>query len=93
MRLRGRLDYVKKYEGVRDELKNALNNLAWDGAWFKRAFMDNGEVLGASCNKECRIDSIAQSWSIISGAGDLDKVKLAMENLENYLIDKDARYY
>ena len=68
-------------------LKKSLNSVAWDGRWFKRAYTDDGDALGSIENEECRIDSIAQSWSVISGAGDNDKKFIAMESLENHLID------
>ena len=53
--------------------------------------MDTGEVLGSNNNEECKIDSIAQSWSVISNAGDNDKKYIAMESLENYLVNREAR--
>ena len=53
----------------------------------------NGDVLGSNMNDECKIDSIAQSWAAISKAGDLDKVELAIDSLEEHLIDRDIRYY
>ena len=53
--------------------------------------MDTGEVLGSSENEECKIDSIAQTWSVISNAGDNDKKFIAMESLENYLVNKQVR--
>ena len=86
-------EYVQKYEGVKKSLKSALYGVSWYGEWFKRAFTDNGKVLGSKENEECKIDSIAQSWSAISGAGYLDKAKFAMDSLEKRLIDKNARYY
>ena len=49
------------------------------------------KYFGSNKNEECKIDSIAQSWSVISGAGDKDKIKSAMESLEKYLIDKETR--
>lgn len=52
-----------------------------------------GKILGTKDNMECKIDSIAQSWSVISGAGENDKINMAMESLERYLVDKEARYY
>ena len=79
---------VKHYKEVQLKLKNALNTKAWDGRWYKRAFMDDGKTLGTIENEECKIDSIAQSWSVISTAGDEDKKHIAMENLEKYLVDK-----
>ena len=55
--------------------------------------MDDGNVLGSMENDECRIDSIAQSWSVISKAGDNDKKYISMESLENHLVDKEKWYY
>ncbi len=80
---------AEKYKKIMINLKKTLNSVAWDGRWFKRAFTDNGEILGSLQNEECRIDSISQSWSVISGAGDNDKKYIAMESLENHLIDKE----
>ena len=79
----------KKYEKIKQELKRALNTKGWDGRWYKRAYKDDGNILGSMENEECRIDSIAQSWSIISNAGDNDKKYISMESLENHLIDKE----
>lgn len=80
---------IGKFEKIKLDLKRALNTKGWDGRWFKRAFMDDGSALGSMENEECRIDSIAQSWSIISNAGDNDKKYISMESLENHLIDKE----
>lgn len=80
---------AQKYEEIRNQLKKALNTNGWDGRWYKRAFMDDGNVLGSMENEECRIDSIAQSWSVISKAGDNDKKYISMESLEKHLIDRE----
>ena len=80
---------IEKYKEIKLQLKKALNTNGWDGRWYKRAFMDDGNVLGSMENDECRIDSIAQSWSIISKAGDNDKKYISMESLENHLVDKE----
>ena len=80
---------AEKYENIRQDLKRALNKNGWDGRWYKRAFMDNGDVLGSMENEECRIDNIAQTWSVISGAGDNDKKYISMESLENHLVDRE----
>ena len=74
---------------VINKLKQNLNTNAWDGRWFKRAFTDNKEVLGTLQNEECKIDGISQSWAVISNAADNDKKYIAMESLENHLIDKE----
>ncbi len=86
---RGEADRVQKYRKILQDLKIALNSKGWDGRWFRRAYMDNGSILGSIENEECRIDSIAQSWSVISNAGDEDKKLQAMESLENHLVDKE----
>ena len=78
-----------KYEKIKQDLKRALNTKGWDGRWYKRAYMDDGNILGSMENDECRIDSIAQSWSVISNAGDNDKKYISMESLENHLVDKE----
>ena len=52
--------------------------------------MDTKEVLGSANNEECKIDSIAQSWSVISNAGENSKKYIAMESLENYLVNSEA---
>ena len=78
-----------KYDEIKQKLKKALNTNGWDGRWYKRAYMDDGNILGSIGNDECRIDSIAQSWSVISNAGDNDKKFISMESLENHLVDKD----
>ena len=85
----GENDRANKYQEIKENLKRSLNTAGWDGRWFRRAFMDDGNVLGSMENDECRIDSIAQSWSVISNAGDNDKKFISMESLENHLIDKE----
>jgi cyclic beta-1,2-glucan synthetase len=68
-------------------LKKALNISGWDGRWYKRAYTDDGSPIGSIENEECRIDSISQSWGVISNAADNDKKYISMESLENHLID------
>ena len=80
---------ASRYKEIAEQLRGALNTNAWDGRWYKRAFADNGDVYGSMENDECRIDSIAQSWSVISGAGEEEKQLQAMESLENHLVDKE----
>ena len=87
--LKGDTEKANHYKNMMQNLKRALNTNGWDGRWFKRAYTDDGDILGSLENEECRIDSIAQSWSVISGAGDNDKKFISMESLENHLIDKE----
>jgi cyclic beta-1,2-glucan synthetase len=70
-------------------LEASLEREAWDGEWYRRAFFDNGEPLGASASEECRIDSIAQSWATLSGAAARDRAALAMNAVERELIRRD----
>lgn len=75
--------------GEAKRLQQNLTRHAWDGAWFRRAWFDNGVALGSAVNDECRIDSIAQSWSVLSGAGDPRLVKYAMDSLDKYLVRRE----
>ena len=84
-------DLKAKYEHFMKNLKIALDTQGWDGNWYKRAYFDDGTPLGSATNDECKIDSIAQTWAIISGAGDSEKSKRAMENLSEFLVKRDSR--
>jgi len=68
------------------DLKAALETNAWDGNWFRRAFFDDGTPLGSAENEECKIDSIAQSWSIISGGAKTQQSTRAMASVDEHLI-------
>ena len=80
---------VNRYNKILKSLKESLNNQSWDGRWFRRAYMDDGKILGSIENEECRIDSIAQSWAVISDAGEDEKKLISMESLENHLVDEE----
>jgi cyclic beta-1,2-glucan synthetase len=67
-------------------LTGALEREAWDGDWYRRAWFDNGAVLGSASSEECRLDSIAQSWAVLSGAGRPDRTATAMAAVERDLI-------
>jgi len=70
-------------------LQEMVEKNAWDGQWYRRAYFDDGTPLGSSENEECRIDSIAQSWAVISGAGDPERTRLAMANVDSQLVRRD----
>jgi cellobiose phosphorylase len=74
---------------IADQLKVNLNDHAWDGGWYRRAYFDDGTALGTASASECRIDSVSQSWSVLSGAGMPDRIKQAMQSAEEWLVDKD----
>ena len=86
---KGDEEKAKYYIDSAENLRKNLNTQGWDGRWFKRAYTDDGDILGSIENDECRIDSIAQSWSVISGAGDNDKKFISMDSLENHLVDRE----
>src|SRR6185436_7121638 len=74
-----------------DRYVTAVERNAWDGEWYRRAYFDDGTPLGSAQSEECRIDSIAQSWSVISGAGDPERQRVAMRSLEKHLVRDDER--
>jgi cyclic beta-1,2-glucan synthetase len=73
-----------------DALKASVEAQAWDGDWYRRAYFDDGTPLGSSASEECRIDSIAQSWGVISGAAAAPHAARAMAAVEEHLIRRDA---
>jgi cyclic beta-1,2-glucan synthetase len=69
-------------------LRASIEEEAWDGDWYRRAFFDDGTPLGSSVNPECRIDSIAQSWSVMHGGAESGRAQRAMESVEQYLVHR-----
>ena len=70
-------------------LRLNIESHGWDGGWYRRAYFDDGSPLGSSVNPECQIDSIAQSWSVLSGAGDHERSRLAMNALDERLVRRE----
>jgi len=70
-------------------LRQNIERHAWDGEWYRRATFDDGTPLGSSGNDECRIDSIAQSWAVLSGAADPARARQAMEQVEQQLVQRE----
>jgi cyclic beta-1,2-glucan synthetase len=75
-----------KYRNHMASLKKALEEHGWDGDWYRRAYFDDGTPLGSVQNEECRIDSIVQSWGVISGAAEPHRAARSMAAVEEYLI-------
>jgi cellobiose phosphorylase len=90
-RLHGDLAFSRRCSDNAELLRRALDQNAWDGAWYRRAWFDDGQPLGSAINEECRIDSIAQSWSVLSGAGLPARQRQAMQSLDEYLIKRNIR--
>src|SRR5262249_35599949 len=72
------------------KLRRNIEENAWDGEWYRRAYFDDGTPLGSSINPECQIDSIAQSWSVLSGAGEAQRARMAMGSLDKSLVRRDS---
>ncbi|PYK20256.1 MAG: protein ndvB [Verrucomicrobia bacterium] len=68
------------------QLAKTIDAQAWDGAWYRRAYFDDGTPLGSRKNNEARIDSLPQTWAAISGAGDSDRIEVALRSLEENLV-------
>ncbi|MBK7705579.1 MAG: hypothetical protein IPJ30_07305 [Acidobacteria bacterium] len=83
---RGPKKREQKYREHIEKLKLALEENAWDGSWFRRAYFDDGTPLGSAANEECKIDSIAQSWSVLSDAANPQLASRAMASVDEYLI-------
>ncbi|MEP7069330.1 MAG: glucoamylase family protein, partial [Usitatibacter sp.] len=88
-RLRGDEAFAKLCDERTVELKANVESHAWDGAWYLRAYFDDGSPLGSAGNAECQIDSIAQSWAVLSGAGDPDRARKAMDAVYERLVRRD----
>ncbi len=87
---RGELELSARYSQIATRLSATVEETCWDGEWYLRAFFDDGSPLGSHHNSEARIDSIAQSWAVISGAGNPHRAAMAMQAVERHLIrDKD----
>jgi cyclic beta-1,2-glucan synthetase len=71
------------------ELQSALEDSAWDGDWYRRAYYDNGAPMGSKQSDECQIDSIAQSWAVLSGAAKPERAQRAMDSVVEKLVRKD----
>jgi cyclic beta-1,2-glucan synthetase len=87
---RGEHERAARWTEARTGWIAALHDAGWDGAWFRRAFFDNGVPLGSSTNDECRIDLIAQAWSVLSGASDAAYTGPAMAAVKSQLHDEPA---
>ncbi|MEZ0471612.1 GH36-type glycosyl hydrolase domain-containing protein [Luteimonas salinilitoris] len=87
---RGDDDFVRYCGDASQLLQESLDAHAWDGQWYRRAWFDDGTPLGSKLSDECRIDSISQSWSVLSGAADPQRARQAMASLDRYLVRRDA---
>ena len=87
---RGHSSRGERYRAYRDELARALNAGGWDGAWYRRAYYDDGTPLGSADSDECRIDALAQAWAVLSGAAPEERANQALDAMEKHLVDERA---
>jgi len=87
---RGDTNHATQWERHLEQLARALEKNGWDGAWYRRGYYDDGTPLGSARNDECRIDAIAQSWSVISGLAPPKRQKQAMQAMLKHLFDKEG---
>jgi len=81
--------FAERCELEAARLRLNIEEHGWDGGWYRRAYFDDGTPLGSSSNAECQIDSIAQSWSVLSGAAQPGRSRLAMNALDRRLVRRD----
>ncbi len=88
---RGETERATRWRDVAASVQTSLEREAWDGEWYRRAFFDDGTPLGSAQNEECQIDSIAQSWAVLSRAGDQERVTHALTSAEQRLVDRENK--
>src|SRR6185503_13508591 len=81
---------VRRYREHARRLAQAANAEAWDGAWYRRGYFDDGTPLGTAAAEECQIDALVQAWSVLSGAAPPERATAAMDAVERRLIDADG---
>jgi cyclic beta-1,2-glucan synthetase len=87
--VQGQPNLSRSYEQQRKELIQRVEESAWDGQWYLRAFFDDGTHLGSSASQEAKIDSLPQSWACLSGAAEASRAKAAMDSAYRHLVRED----
>jgi len=90
-RLKSDMSFAELCKKEAGKLQRSIERDGWDGKWYRRAYFDDGSLLGSATNTECRIDSIAQSWSVLSGAGAPERARQAMESVDALLVHRDQK--
>ncbi|MCL2678010.1 MAG: hypothetical protein FWE85_03030, partial [Clostridiales bacterium] len=85
MRRRGDEERARRWEELGKAIIEAVEREGWDGAWYRRAYSDEGVALGSAAAEECRIDSLSQTWAVFCGEGDGERARLAMEQAKKHL--------
>ena len=84
-------DFAEVCSSQATQLRSHIEEQAWDGAWYRRAYFDDGSPLGSSGNDECQIDSISQSWAAISHGGNPERIRQAMTAVDHRLVRRDKQ--
>ena len=87
----GDIETPKRYRLQAKQYAEAIESSAWDGEWYRRAYFDNGAPLGTIMDQECQIDAIAQSWAVLSGKGDINRSRRAMQSVMERLVKPQDR--
>ncbi len=90
-RARGDSERADRWQAHRESLRLALESAGWDGDWYRRGYFDDGAPLGAAGNRECRIDSIAQSWAVLSGIANPARAAHAMAAVSEHLVRREEK--
>jgi cellobiose phosphorylase len=88
-RRHGDVSFAARCQREAAHVRQNIEQNGWDGEWYRRAYFDDGSPLGSASNPECQIDSIAQSWSVLSGAGDAERSRMAMDAVDKRLVRRD----
>jgi len=89
--IRGDLAFLDICQTQAVSLRHNIEKNGWDGQWYRRAYFDDGTPLGSASNAECQIDSISQSWAVLSQAGDPQRTRTAIESVSSRLVHRDSR--
>jgi cyclic beta-1,2-glucan synthetase len=89
--LHGDAGFATRCQTEAVQLRQNIEKNAWDGEWYRRAYFDDGTPLGSSTNPECQIDSISQSWAVLSGAGDVKRTQSAMQAVDQRLVRREHK--
>ncbi|MBZ4189157.1 cyclic beta 1-2 glucan synthetase [Niabella sp. 3A5MI-3] len=87
----GDKDFTTLCHTEAEKLKDNIHENGWDGGWYRRAYFDDGTPLGSASNEECKIDSISQSWSLLSGGGEPERSLQGMTALNEHLVDRQNK--
>ncbi|HWQ76073.1 MAG TPA: glucoamylase family protein [Syntrophomonas sp.] len=86
----GEASRANEYIKMSQTIAQSMEENTWDGEWYRRAYFDDGKILGSREGSECSIDSIAQSWAVLSGAADAERASAAMDSLKRHLVDRES---